>query len=133
MKLLKNHFDFLETDFGFEFSQISDPDFYFKARNEYAEFFVSYDKHQVETSLEPINDGANQVIKQGYRPSDIAIGRIVGAFGYKPKLSWDPIITNEQLSIEFDEIAYQLKEFCEPMLNGDFSDWHKIEEFINNH
>ena len=130
-QLFKEHLGFLETDYGLKIEKVYDYDCSLRAKNNSIDIYVSYDKHEIDATLEPIGNGAEQIKQQGYRPEDIAIGRLSQALGAKLESSWDPITTNEQLEAEFIQIARLLKQYCEPMLRGDFSDWYKYENFIN--
>ncbi|MFA4982221.1 MAG: hypothetical protein WC592_07135 [Candidatus Omnitrophota bacterium] len=107
-------FNFLISDYGFVFKE--DPETVFTARNDKCEVMISWDR--------PLHIAVMIKPPYYYKPS-LDLNQIVHYFNDKTGLAVRNI-KEEEIADEMSRMAQLLKEYCMPMLKGDFSEWHKI-------
>lgn len=118
--------DSFNKAFGFlvsehQFSFVEEPETVYTGRNKSCEVTVSWDRpFYITVSIKP---------PYYYKPS-LELQQIVHYFN--PEIGLEvKNIKEDEMGDEMMRMVQLLKEYCTPMLKGDFSEWHKIWEHYN--
>ena len=131
-QLTRNNFQWLEDDFGFSIRKLKDWVYVAETNETRVHIYLQHFAILV-VEIEPIGEPANKLLSQNILPSHADIVPI--SKYYNPELIYKPEMLDEKnyiqnIPLEIEKRAALLKTYLTKMLQGDFSDWLKMEEYL---
>jgi hypothetical protein len=131
-RLIEEHCKFLQSDFGCVIEKITD--WKYIAENSTTRILLLIEGNALTIGLEPIGEGANQLLRINIIPSSIEV--VVISECLDPKFKYQLTLINgkeymHDIPIEIKKRTKLLKNYCMNMLRGDFSEWPKIKNCIS--
>ncbi len=133
-RLIRKFYKFLEDDFGFSIKKLNDWAFVAETGSTRLSIYLEYYSALV-VEIEPIGEGASQLLRQNILPSSMTILSIIKY--YAPDLQYKNEMLNENnfvdnISVELERRASLLQKYFTKLLMGDYSDWPKIKKYLSD-
>jgi hypothetical protein len=133
-KLVRKHYGFLEEDFGFSMRKLNDWAFLAETRDTRVSVYLEHHSVLV-VEIEPIGEGAGQLLRQSILPESMTVLSIFKYYNAELKYAIERLDEKnfvDNVPVELEKRAALLKKYCTKILQGDYSDWPKIERYLSD-
>lgn len=130
--LVDEYCRFLEIEYGCVIKKIND--WKFTVENSTTRVLILIEGDALTIGIEPIGDGANQLLRQNIIPSGIEVYLLSECLD--PTLHYEiALVGNEKyihdIKVEIKKRTDLLRKYCTNMLQGDYSEWPEIEKCMS--
>ncbi len=130
--LVREQSKFLLIDYDCSLVKVNDWKYFIENGTTRVMYLIEGDA--LALGIEPIGDGANQLLKQNIIPSSIDVFVISECLD--PTLRYSVITIGENwyihnIQVEIKNRTNLLKKYCQKMLQGDYSQWPDIKKCLS--